>query len=377
MDASTAIVTGIGLSQFTAGELQQGASVAGPIERLILLGIGEAAARSSALVEAVAMAAATNYARTLQWRPANRLTPRDLASEAVALAQTNGLESDVLERDRLEALGMGALLGVAQGSAEPPNVVVIRYGGRRRAGPILALVGKGITFDSGGISLKSTKDMRGMKADMSGAAAVIAAMGLIASRQPAMPVIGVVPLTENMPGGRALKPGDVVTSMSGKTIEVTNTDAEGRLVLADALWYATSLGATHIVDVATLTDAVGHALGHTATAAFSNDRGFLSRLYRASALAAERVWELPIHCEYDVVLRSTVADLQNLSDLPEAGAMAGAIFLQQFTAGRPWIHLDIGSSAINDRHELGQVVPLGPTGVMTRTFAHLPSFFDE
>ncbi len=367
-------VIGIGLGNYASGEFRHDRGEAGTVADCHLLGL-EADPRLTAVAEeAAALADATNYARTLQWRPANRLTPAAFAAEAAEAAGRSGLLAEVLEPDRLEALGMGALLGVARGSHEPPRMLVLRY----QAGTsdrTLALVGKGITFDAGGISLKPPAHMAAMKTDMSGGAAVIAAMLMLPRLRPPVSVIGLVPMTENLPGGAALKPGDLVTAMNGRTVEVTNTDAEGRLVLADALSYAVSLGATDLVDVATLTYAPRHALGHPASAALTNDPLLLERLQRAAIRASERIWELPIYPEYGFVLRSDIADLKNLEEIAEAGGMAGAIFLREFVDGRPWIHLDIGGSARSELSQLVPIVPSGPTGVMTRTLALLPTMF--
>ncbi|HUY97684.1 MAG TPA: leucyl aminopeptidase [Verrucomicrobiae bacterium] len=324
--------------------------------------------------EASLLGAATATVRSWQWRPSNRFTPQMVASEAVALARETGLESQVLEPSEMASLGMGSLLSVARGSHEPARLIVLRYRGTGGAasGTELALVGKGITFDSGGISLKPAAGMATMKADMSGGAAVINAMGVIAQLRPSIPVIGVVPLTENMPGGRATKPGDVVTAMNGTTIEITNTDAEGRLVLADALAYAIRLGATHLVDVATLTGAVSVALGHPVTGAMGNDPTLLGQVFQAADRAGERIWQLPMFPEHDVVLESDVADIKNAAETRAAGSINGAVFLRCFVGERPWVHLDIAGAAWNDQPGLARLAHKGPTGAMTRTLIHLP-----
>jgi leucyl aminopeptidase len=270
---------------------------------------------------------------------------------------------------------MGALLGVAQGSDQPPVMIVVRHDGGRPDGPRLALVGKGITFDTGGISLKPAAGMEMMKWDMGGGAAVLAAMWAIARLNPRANVVGVVPATENMPGGRAYKPGDVLVSKMGKTIEVTNTDAEGRIVLADGLAKARELGATHIVDVATLTGACVVALGHVASGLMTNDPDLGRMVKDAARLAGDRLAELPLHPEYDVALRSDVADMKNAAGR-EAGAITAAVFLREFVGDTPWVHLDIAGAVWNDQGDM-TLIPKGPSGTPVRTFVHLARAFAE
>jgi len=270
---------------------------------------------------------------------------------------------------------MGALLAVAQGSDEPAKMIVIRYSGGRKGGPMLALVGKGITFDSGGISIKPAQNMEKMKSDMGGGAAVVGAMLAIAELKPKINVIGIVPTTENMPSGHAIKPGDVVTGSGGKTIEIINTDAEGRLILSDGITYALKEGATHIVDIATLTGSIARTLGPLAIGAFSNDPTLMDQVRRAADLAGERLWELPLWADYDGLMDSQIADLQN-SGVPWAGATMAAIFLREFVDGRPWVHLDIAGSAWQDAPEL-KSVPRGPTGSGVRVMAHLAELLAE
>ena len=368
-----AIAEGVALGNYHLGQLKTGAHP-GAIEELELLGLGTGAEVVNALVEGTTLAEATNRTRELQWRPSNRLTPTELAAEAARVAEEGGLELEVLERADMERLGMGALLAVARGSDEPPKLVSLRYRPRVPANSdkLLALVGKGITFDSGGISLKVPLGMSDMKADMSGAAAVIEAMALIAQMQAPIQVIAVAAITENMPGGGAVKPGDVVSAMNGKTIEITNTDAEGRLVLADALGFAADRGATHLVDVATLTGGAVIAMGYATTIAMGTSPELLAQLRRAGSLAGERIWELPMYPDYQVVLDSEIADMRNSAEKPGASSINGGIFLRQFTGDLPWVHLDIAGSAYHGEALWKPVVPLGPSGVMTRTLAHLP-----
>ncbi|MCC6961354.1 MAG: leucyl aminopeptidase [Dehalococcoidia bacterium] len=288
----------------------------------------------------VLLADAANLARDLANAPSNHLTPSDLAACAADVAKENGLEIEVLERADMERKGMGSLLSVAKGSAQPPKLVRLSYRGRGGEGYDLALVGKGITFDTGGISIKPAANMEAMKADMTGAASVIAALGAIAKLAPKVNVVGIAPCTENMPGGNASKPGDVVSAMNGRTIEIINTDAEGRLVLADALCWAKELGAANIVDVATLTGAVTTALGDVAYGLMTNNDAFCSKLEAAAAEAGEKTWRLPMWKEYDEYIKSDVADCKN-SASRGAGTIVGAKFLEPFVGDTPWVHMDI------------------------------------
>lgn len=303
---------------------------------------GQVEKMAAAVARGVIMAEATNLARDLANEPSNHLTPTDLAARATEVAQANGLECEVLERAQMEQKGMGSLLSVAKGSAQPPKLIRMGYRGRAGEGWDLALVGKGITFDTGGISIKPAANMEAMKADMTGAASVIAAMGAIAKLGPKLNVVGIAPCTENMPGGNATKPGDVVTAMNGRTIEIINTDAEGRLVLADALCWAKELGATHIVDVATLTGAVTTALGDVAYGLMTNNDAFCGQFESAASAAGEKTWRLPMWKEYDELIKSDVADCKNSGTGNRgAGTIVGAKFLEPFVGDTPWIHLDI------------------------------------
>ncbi|MEO6042867.1 MAG: leucyl aminopeptidase [Tepidiformaceae bacterium] len=294
----------------------------------------------SAATRGLVFAEATNIARDLANEPSNHLTPTDLADRAAALSKDAGVEFEALERADMEAKGMGSLLSVAKGSAQPPKLIRMSYRGRGGDGYDLALVGKGITFDTGGISIKPAANMEAMKADMTGAASVVAALAAIAKLKPRINVVAIAPCTENMPGGNASKPGDVVTAMNGRTIEIINTDAEGRLVLADALCWAKELGATHILDVATLTGAVTTALGDVCVGIMTNNDVFCAQLEAASALAGEKTWRLPMFKEYDEYIKSDVADQINTTKRG-AGTIAGAKFLEPFVGDTPWIHMDI------------------------------------
>ena len=315
------------------------------------------------------LGACCNLARTLVNEPANVMTPKAFADIASEVGSAAGLIVDVLEEDRITGLKMGLLLGVAKGSVEPPRVVVLRYEPSRPASSaVLGLVGKGVTFDSGGISIKPSDGMHKMKSDMSGGAAVLGAMKAIAALKPDVRVVGVIPLVENMPGGRALRPGDILRSADGKSVEVLDTDAEGRLILGDALWYARELGATHLVDVATLTGAVGIALGRTTTGLFAAPASWASVVEQTANRAGDRVWSLPVFEDYREQLRSDIADLTNIGGRP-AGAITAAVFLKEFTGGLPWAHLDIAGTAWCDEPQPYQ--PKGPTGVAVRTLAGL------
>jgi len=297
------------------------------------------------------------------------LTPRVFADRSAALAADAGVGVEVLDERAIEGLGMGLLMGVARGSAEPPRLIVLRYEPAGAAeGPVLGLVGKGITFDTGGISLKPADGMERMKDDMAGGAAVVCAMRAIARLGAPMRVVGVVPTTENMPGERAIKPGDVLRSASGKSVEVVNTDAEGRLILADALWHARRLGATHLVDVATLTGACIVALGRVASGLFGGPEWWVERVRETALAAGDRVWPLPIYDEYLDQLRSEIADFGNSGGRP-AGAATAAMFLRQFTGDLPWAHMDIAGTAWMDEAKPHQ--PKGATGVAVRTLAEL------
>lgn len=313
------------------------------------------------------MSQATNRARDWANEPANAMTPTDLAEVARQVAQDNGLEIEVLEREQMVALGMGGLLGVAQGSHQPPRFIVLRYRSDVTQ-PHLGLLGKGITFDSGGISLKPSEGMETMKTDKSGAAAVIAAMGAIGQLKPRLSVTGLVPATENLPGGSAMKPGDVIRILGQKTVEVISTDAEGRLILADALSYARKLGLTHLVDTATLTGACHVALGDLYSGAFTNNQAFLDQVLRASQDTGDRLWALPMPDEYREQYKSEVADIKNVGSR-WGGAITAALFLKEFAQDTPWVHLDIAGPSRSSK-ESGYLVK-GATGVPTRTLVQL------
>ena len=316
------------------------------------------------------VAEAQNWARDMVNEPANRLTPTLMAERARAMAAEFGLDCEVLDRERMQQLGMGALLGVAAGSAEPPVLIVVRYRPAASAnGPAhLGLVGKGVTFDTGGISIKPSDGMEKMKYDMAGGAAVLGAMRAIAQLRPAVPVTALVPAAENMPGSRAQRPGDIVTSLAGKTIEVLNTDAEGRLLLADALAYAKQLGCTHLVDAATLTGAIVVALGHLNVGLFAGDDALASRVIDAARASGEKMWRMPVEDDYKEYLKSAFADLPNIGGR-WGGAVTAAMFLKEFADPAPWVHLDIAGTAWLDDGK--PFLAKGPTGVGVRTMVRL------
>ena len=287
------------------------------------------------------MAEAAILARDMVNEPANVMTPSRMAEIASHVADDVALELEVLERHDMQEMGMGAFLGVAQGSDEPPKMIVLRYkGDPDNPSNNIGLIGKGITFDTGGISIKPAGGMEDMKGDMAGGASVIAAMQAIGRLKPRINVTGMVAATENMPGGSAQRPGDVVRSMSGKTIEVINTDAEGRLVLADALCYARQLGLTRLVDIATLTGAVVVALGHACSAVMGNDDDLIDRVIKAGESEGEKIWQLPMYDDYKEQIKSNVADMKNTGGRP-AGSITAAQFLAEFAEDTPWAHLDI------------------------------------
>jgi len=311
----------------------------------------------------------TNVARGLSNEPSNVLTPRAFAEKAGEIAAKAGLGVEILDETRIAELKMGLLLGVARGSQEPPRVVVLRYEPKGIVeGPVLGLIGKGITFDTGGISIKPADLMDRMKDDMSGGAAVLCAMSAIARLGASIRCIGVIPLTENMPGGRAFKPGDVLVSAEGKTVEVLNTDAEGRLVLGDALWYARQLGVTHIVDLATLTGACVVALGKSTSGLFGTPDAWRDRVQRASERAGDRSWPMPLFEDYKELFKSEIADFANTGGRA-GGAITGALFIQEFAGDLPWVHMDIAGTAWAEEAKPYQVK--GATGVGVRTLAEL------
>ncbi|HEY6967233.1 MAG TPA: leucyl aminopeptidase, partial [Burkholderiales bacterium] len=314
----------------------------------------------AALREAVATADGADLARTLGNLPPNVCTPAYLADEARKLAKQFKLGVDVLERRDMEKLGMGALLAVTAGSRQPPKLIVLRYSGAAKSRKPLALVGKGITFDTGGISLKPSGEMDEMKFDMSGAGSVLGALRALAGMRAPVNVIGVIPTCENMPGGNATRPGDIVKTMSGQTVEILNTDAEGRLILCDALTYSERFAPEVVVNIATLTGACVIALGHVATGLFANDQRLADELVAAGVDAWDRVWQMPLWDDYQEQLRSNFADFANIGGRP-GGSITAACYLSRFTRKMRWAHLDVAGTAWKSGREKGSTarpVPL-------------------
>jgi leucyl aminopeptidase len=310
-----------------------------------------------------------NFTRDLANEPGAYMTPTIMAERAQEIANEFGLEIDVLDQARMEEEGMGALLSVARGSDQPPKMMVLTYmpEGKQSIGDgedFLALVGKGITFDTGGISIKPSENMELMKYDMTGGATVLGVMRAVAQLKPSIPVLGVVPSTENMPSGKATKPGDVVRAMTGKTIEVINTDAEGRLILADAVSYAKKLGATRVIDMATLTGAVSIALGDVNTGILGTDQQLIDEVIESGREVGEKFWQLPLDKEYSKQIKSDIADIKNVGGR-KAGTITAAAFIKEFADGISWAHLDIAGTAWGD--EAKPFRSKGPTGVAVRT----------
>jgi leucyl aminopeptidase len=321
-----------------------------------------------AIHRAIALAGATNFARDLVNEPPNVLTPTELANRASAMAKQFGLECEILDRPQMVDLGMGGLLAVAQGSAEPPKFIILRYRSGKSSDKGMALVGKGITFDSGGISIKPAQGMDSMKGDMAGAAAVIGAMQAIASLKPTVNVTAFVSTTENMPSGTAYRPGDILRIMNGKTIEIVNTDAEGRLVLADALSYASKEGLSPIIDVATLTGAIVVALGNTMSGMFCNDPQLSEAIITAGEAAGEKFWPMPLDEEYGELIKSEIADILQTGGRG-ASSITAAKILEHFVGDARWAHLDIAGTFLTDSKKPYQ--EKGATGFAVRTLTEL------
>ena len=365
--AAQAIVEGVEMGAFEVDVYKTEGRAEGAIDELIL---ALPAAAQAGIDRGVAVARGQQRARALANEPGNRLTPTVLAERARELAAETGLEIEVFERAQLEEMGAGALLGVANGSAEPPVMIVLRY--KPAVAPAadvhLGLVGKAVTFDTGGISIKPAAEMDRMKYDMAGGAAVLGAMRALADLKPAVPVTAVIPSVENMPGGAAMRPGDVVTTSSGKTVEVLNTDAEGRLILCDAIDWARKHGCNRLVDAATLTGAIVVALGYERSGLFANDDAWRDAFLAAAEAAGEKYWPMPLDDEYKEMLDSGIADLPNIGSR-WGGAITAAKFLQAFADPTPWIHLDIAGTAWLEGNK--PEMPKGPTGVGVRTMVEL------
>ncbi|UCB43588.1 MAG: leucyl aminopeptidase [Dehalococcoidales bacterium] len=342
----------------------------GEIERLTIVESDRSniAALEQGYRKGEVLAGATILARDMVNEPSNYMTPTDMAREASKVAADYGLAVEILEKEQMEELGMGALLGVARGSHQPPKFIILRYKGRDTEEIDITLAGKAITFDSGGISLKPSANMDDMKGDMSGGAAVIAAMAAIAQLKPGVNVMALIPATENLPGGSALKPADVLTSMEGKTIEIISTDAEGRLILADALGYARKHSTKRVVDVATLTGACVVALGTVTTGVFGNNQELIDQIVTAGSEAGEKMWQMPIFDEYKEQNKSAVADIKNTGGR-DAGAITAALFVGEFAGDTPWVHLDIAGTNMIDKTRKYETK--GATGVPVRTLVNL------
>ncbi len=336
---------------------------------------GTASALELGVARGKVMADAAILARDMVNEPANVMTPTRMAEVAGSVADAGGLSLTILEASEMRELGMGALLGVAQGSDQPPKLIVLNYtGDPDNPANNLGLVGKGITFDTGGISLKQPGGMEAMKGDMAGGASVIAAMQAIGRLKPAINVTGIIAASENMPGGSAQRPGDVVRAMNGKTIEVINTDAEGRLVLADALCYARGQGLTRLVDVATLTGAMVTTLGKVCTGVMGNKQGLIDQIIAAGRTAGEKFWQLPMFEEYKDLIKSDVADMKN-SGGRQAGSISAAFLLAEFAGDAAWVHLDIAGTSTSERTKGYQIK--GATGTPARTLAQLALHLSE
>lgn len=343
------------------------------VQSVTVVASGDQARLRKAVDESQIIGESQNFTRQLVNEPSNRMTPTALAEHARKMCEETGLKCQVYGADKIKELKMGAFWSVAQGSDEPPALIIMRYepaGAPQK--PVLGLVGKGITFDTGGISIKPADGMEKMKYDMAGGAAMIGAMRAIALLKPKMKVIGIVCATENMPSGHAQKPGDVQIAMSGKSIEIINTDAEGRLVLADGLYYARQLGCTHLVDAATLTGACVVALGYVNAGIFANDDEMYQRFERALEKAGEKMWRLPLDDEYKEVIRSNIADIMN-SGGRWGGAVTAAMFLKEFAEDTPWLHLDIAGTAWME--DTKPWIAKGPSGIAVRSLVQFAKDF--
>jgi leucyl aminopeptidase len=343
------------------------------VNSLTVVSTGDQASLQRALDEARVLGESQNFTRELVNEPSNRMTPTILADRAQAMSKEVGLKCEVYGGEKIQELKMGAFWGVAQGSDEPPALIVMRY---EPAGapekPVLGLVGKGVTFDTGGISIKPADGMEKMKYDMAGGATMIGVMRAIALLKPKVKVIGIVCATENMPSGKAQKPGDIQTAMSGKTIEIINTDAEGRLVLADGLCYARQLGCTHLIDAATLTGAVVVALGFANAGIFANDENMYQQFTKALSRAGEKMWRLPLDDEYKEQIKSNIADIMNTGGR-WGGAITAAMFLKEFAEDTPWMHLDIAGTAWMEENK--PWIAKGPSGIAVRSLVEFARAF--
>jgi leucyl aminopeptidase len=376
-DTAQALAEGFITANFETDKYKTDKKNGKEIESVRIAGFSEAEKSSGekGLVAGKVIAESQNFARDLVNEPSNKLTPKILAERAEAMAKEAGLAVEILDERKIADLRMGALLSVSQGSVEPPRVIVVTYTppNAKPGAPVIGLVGKAVTFDTGGISIKPADGMEKMKYDMAGGATMLGVIRALAALKPNVKVICVVPSTENMPGGKAQKPGDIQTAMSGKTIEVLNTDAEGRLILADAIHYAKHLGVTHIVDAATLTGAIVVALANINVGVFGSDQAWTDKLLASAKFAGEKMWQLPMDDEYREFIKGSFADIQNIGSGKGGGSITGAWFIREFAGDTPWIHLDIAGTAWND--DAKPWLAKGPTGVALRTLVHLVQSF--
>jgi leucyl aminopeptidase len=373
-DSAQAIAEGVLAADFESDKYKTEKKNDKSIDSVQLVGYSDAqrAAAEKGLARGIVIGESQNFARDLINEPSNKLTPKILAQKAEAMAKQAGLAVEILDEKKITDLKMGALLSVSQGGPEPPRVIVVIYtpANAKPGAPVLGLIGKAVTFDTGGISIKPADGMEKMKYDMAGGATMLGAMRALAALKPNVKVICVVPATENMPGGTAQKPGDIQTAMSGKTIEVLNTDAEGRLILADAVHYAKQLGATHLVDAATLTGAIVVALASINVGVFGGaDQSWTDKVLASAKAAGEKMWQMPMDDEYREYIKGTVADIQNIGSGKGGGSITGAWFIREFAGDTPWVHLDIAGTAWND--DAKPWLAKGPTGVALRTLVEL------
>jgi leucyl aminopeptidase len=372
-ESAQAIAEGVLTANFETDKYKTEKKNDKSIDTVLLTGYSDAerVAAEKGLTRGRIIAESQNFARDLINEPSNKLTPKILAEKAEAMAKQAGLAVEILDEKKITELKMGALLSVSQGGPEPPRVMVVTYApaNLKPGSPVIGLIGKAVTFDTGGISIKPADGMEKMKYDMAGGATMLGVMRALAALKPNVKVICVVPATENMPGGTAQKPGDIQTAMSGKTIEVLNTDAEGRLILADGIHYAKQLGATHLIDAATLTGAIVVALANVNVGVFGSDQPFTDKLLASSKVAGEKMWQMPVDDDYREFIKGTVADIQNIGSGKGGGAITGAMFIKEFAGDSPWIHLDIAGTAWND--DAKSWLAKGPTAVALRTLVHL------
>lgn len=372
-DAAANAVAGVVTSQFELDKYKTSDKNKKTIDNFVVyVEGGDAKDLKNAVQRGEIIGDSMNFTRDLANEPPNILHPTEMAKRAEKMAKEVGLKCDILDEKQMAKLGMGSLLSVSIGSEQPAKLIVLRYEPKKstgKKGELLALVGKGITFDTGGISIKPAEGMEAMKYDMSGGATVIGTMRAIGLLKPTVPVLGIVAAVENMPDGKATRPSDVVTASNGKTVEILNTDAEGRLVLADAVVYAENQGATRIVDMATLTGAVIIALGDLNTAVLGNDQELVDEIIECGADAGENFWQLPIGKEYSKAIKSDIADIKNIGGGRKAGTIIGAVFIQEFIEDAKWAHLDIAGTAWADDAKPHR--SKGPTAVAVRTLLKL------